>query len=205
MVPMSDILSILALDFVTPGDVPGPEAMRLAARPLARAAETIVRRGGELLVRVGRGGVAAFGDPSGALDTLTELIRADLATPQDAGRIRLRGSLHVGALTDPSPAVAEPAVIAARRLLARAGAGEILVSSPFLETGAAASLQAAPLPALSGEPASSDPPAFRLLFAPADLAERLARRTQISGWALGATLLVVMVAVLGSLALALLL
>jgi hypothetical protein len=201
---MSDSLAILAVDFVTPGDVPGPEAMHRAARPLAHAAETIERRGGEMLLRVGRGGVATFRDPAAALGTVTELLRVDLARSLEAERVRFRGALHVGALADPSLAVAEPAVTVARHLIARAGAGEILVSSSFLETGATGSLQAAPLPALPREPASPDPRAFRLLFAPADLAERPARRMQISGWALGATLLVVTAAVLGSLAIALL-
>jgi hypothetical protein len=202
---MSETLSILALDFVTPADVPGPEAMRRAARPLTRAAEAMARLGGELLVRVGRGGVAVFARPEAALEAVGRLLLLDQETPADQGRVRVRAALHHGPLADRSLAVAEPTVMSARRLLDRAGPGEVLLTGAFRDGLGNASLSLAPLGIPPGEAAASPlQVAFRLLWSPAELTGGATRGTRLPGWAVAAALLVTTLTALAAFALALL-
>lgn len=183
---------LLATEVVPPPEAGAQAASRLAREHQERAGHAAEAHRGVVLVRVGRGCVSRFGDLDDALAALSELLH-----PQEPGHglpSRLRASLHRSALGREPVPLADPAVIAARGLLALAGPGEIVLTDGLELALRDRDLQTSPIPCGLGD--GPGPRAHRLLARPRPVASR----RPVPGWLLGAAVAVVVVAAVGTLA-----
>ncbi|MDY0004196.1 MAG: hypothetical protein RBU30_23050 [Polyangia bacterium] len=193
---------LLATEVLPPPEAGSQAAVSLAREHQERAGALAASNRGAVLVRVGRGCVSRFGDLDDALAALSELMSP--SEPRRSRPTRLRASIHIGALGGEQVPLASPAVIAARALLGQAGPGEILFSDGLAQALRDRGLQSSPILAGAGAAASpaACPPAHRLLTRPRR--PRGAAMRPVSGWLLGAAVVVAVIAAVGTLAVTLL-
>lgn len=185
---------LLASEVLPPPEAGAQTSASLAREHQERAGVVATAHRGAVLVRVGRGCVSRFGDLDDALGAL-----ADLLTPLERGQglpSRLRASLHRGVLGGGEVPLADPAVAEARGLLAQAGPGEIVLSAGLGQALRDRDLQTSPIPAVAG--VSVGLAAHRLLTRPRRPLDQ--GRRALPGWLLGAAVLVVVLAAVGTLA-----
>lgn len=192
--------SILVTEVLPPPDVGPQEAQRRTARHQERVTAHVARHDGEVLVRVGQGCVAALPDPAQALIAAKALLSRPPRV--DGTPARIRAALHLGEVHPDRPAIAQPGVAEARKLLEAAGPNEILLSAPAHEALGDVRLQVTPLAAPPGEPAAIA--GYRLLINPLATAGTLEQRP-VPGWLMAGAVILTSVAILGALTAALLL
>ncbi len=198
---MNDTLrSILVTEVLPPPDLGPQQAQRRTAQHQERVTAQVTRHGGEVLVRVGRGCVAVLPSPAQALTVARELLTRPLQAETTPARIR--AALHLGEVHPDRPAIAQPGVAAARKLLEAAGPSEILLSKSVHEALADDRLPVVPLSDPDEEPGEIT--GYRLLISPLALATT-AGRHPVSGWLLAGGVLLASVAILSAVTAALLL
>ena len=200
MVMHETLRSILVTEILPPADLGPQEAQRRTAHHQERVTAHVTRHNGEVLLRVGQGCVAALPGPAEALTAAEALLTRP---PRIEGTpARIRAAVHLGEVRADRPAIAQPGVAEARKLLEAAGANEILLSQSVYEALADAHLPVAPLSGPGDEPGSVT--GYRLLINPLALATTPGGRP-VPGWLIGGAVLLTSVAILGALTAALLL
>jgi class 3 adenylate cyclase len=200
---MSETLrNILVTEVLPPPDIGPQEAQRRTAQHQKRVTALVTRRAGEVLIRVGRGCVAVLPGPAEALSTARELLTQPLRL--ESAPARIRAAVHLGEVHPDRPAIAQPGVTAARKLLEAADPNEILLSKSAHEALADAHLSVTPLSGPGDAPGELT--GYRLLINPVDLdlAAGPARRP-VSGWLMAGGVLLASAAILSALTAALLL
>ncbi len=195
----STLRSILVTEVLAPPDMGPQEAQRRTARHQERVTAHVTRHAGEVLVRVGQGCVAALPDPAGALTAARALLTRP---PQVEGTpARIRAALHLGEVHPDRPAIAQPGVAEARKLLESAGPNEILISTAVREALPNTRLQLTPVSGPDNDPGAIA--GYRLLVSP--VRARGPRRRPMSGWLMAAAVILATTAALSALTAALLL
>lgn len=192
--------SLLVTEILPSPDVDPQEAQRRTAHHQERVTAHVNRHNGEVLVRVGQGCVAALPSPAQALTAA----RALLARPPrvEGTPARIRAALHLGEVHPDRPAIAQPGVAEARKLLEAAGPNEILLSKALHEALADARLPVAPLSGPVDDPGAVT--GYRLLVSPLAGASSPGRRP-MSGWLMAGGIFLASAAILSALTAALLL
>ncbi len=202
--------SILVTEILQTPDLGPQEAQRRVARHQSTVSSQVTGRGGEVLLLVGRGCVSTLPDLERALDAARDL----LSQPQRhiTAQGRLRAALHSGELLPDTPAIAQPAVAEARRLLDLAGPNEILLSASVREALSqyphlGARLQVTPIStgegSATGDESAPGELAYRLPLASLVMARHKKRSTSI--WAIAGAVVLAAMAALTAIGAALLL
>jgi hypothetical protein len=195
-----ELRSILVTEVLPPPGVGPQEAQRRTALHQERVTAQVTRHDGEVLVRVGQGCVAVLPGPAQALAAAEALVTRPPRV--DGSPARIRAALHLGVVHPDRPAIAQPGVAEARRLLEAAGPNEILLSPSAHEALADTRLQVAPLSGPGDDPGEAA--GYRLLVNPLARAAT-PRRQPMSGWLIAGAVALASVAILSALTAALLL
>lgn len=196
---------LVASEVLPPSGRGAPPAAAAIRSHQKRATELAQARGGAILVRVGRGCIAAFPTPEAALRMATRLVTLERRTSAGSPA-QVRAALHLGRLSQQPTPLAEPEVALVRGLLERAGPGEIVLSDPLYRTLPDPRPQTTAIghAALRADSASTQiaPAAHRLLYLPELPADSTSSPLR-SGWLVGGTVALAVLLCVGILALGL--